>query len=325
MRFVIAIAQVIAIGVLTAYAGYASAQQTYPTKAIRIIVPYPPGGSTDFLGRLIGQKLTESWGQPVLVENRGGGNAIIGTEAAAKAAPDGYSLLLTSNLHVVVPQLVTTSYDAIRDFAAVATLTNTALVLVVNPSVPANNLQELIALAKSKPGQLNYGTISVGSMGHLKLEQFGILAGVKLQHIPYKGAGPVLTGIIGGQIQLYLANPINVVPHIQSGKLRGIAVIAAKRLPALPQVPTFTEGGLSGLSADIWQGILAPAGTPRPIIDKLSAEIAKILAMPDIKEKLDHQGVEPYTSTPDQLAALMKADQAKYAKIIKSANIRLEN
>jgi len=302
-----------------------AAAQAYPGKPIRLIVPYPPGGSTDMLARLIGQKLTEIWGQPVLVDNRGGGNSIIGTEAAAKAAPDGYSLLLTSSLHVVVSQLVATPYDPIKDFAAVATLTNTALVLVVNPSVPANNLQELIELAKSKPGQLNYGTISLGSMGHLKLEQFSILADVKLQHIPYKGAGPVLTAILGDQIQLYLANPINVVAHIHSGKLRGIAVIAAKRLPALPQMPTFAEAGLSGLSADSWQGILAPAATPRPIIDKLSAEIARILALADIKEKMDSQGVEPYTSTPEQLAAQMRADFAKYAKVIKTANIKLEN
>jgi tripartite-type tricarboxylate transporter receptor subunit TctC len=318
------LARLLIAGMLVAFVGPSFAQQAYPNKPIRIIVPYPPGGSTDFLARLLGQKLTESWGQPVLVENRGGGNAIIGTEAAAKAAPDGYSLLLTSSLHVVVPQLVTTAYDPIKDFAAVATLTSTALVLVANPSVPASDLKELITLAKARPGELNYGTISVGSMGHLGLEQFGIEAGVKLQHIPYKGAGPVLAGIIGGQVQLYLANPINVVPHIQSGKLRGIAVTGAKRLPALPQVPTFIEGGLSGLREDGWQGILAPAATPRPIIDKLSAEIAKILAMPDIKAKMDNQGVEPYTSTPDQLAALMKADLAKYAKVIKAANIKLE-
>ena len=320
-----ALVRIVAVGVLMLVGTTVAAQQAYPNKPIRLIVPYPPGGSTDVLGRMVGQKLIENWGQLVLVDNRGGGNAVIGTEAAAKAAADGYTLLLTSNNHVVVPQLVPVSYDPIKDFAGVATLTSTELVLVVNPSVPANTLQELIALATSKPGQLNYGTISIGSMGHLGLEMFGILAGVKLQHIPYKGAGPVLTGIIGGQIQLYFAVPTNVVPHIKGGRLRGIAVTGKKRLSALPQVPTFNEAGLTGLSADIWQAILAPAATPRPIVDKLSAEIAKILAMPDIKEKMDGQGVEPYTSTPDQIDALMKADLAKYAKVIKVANIKLEN
>ncbi|MFH1604518.1 MAG: tripartite tricarboxylate transporter substrate binding protein [Pseudomonadota bacterium] len=317
--------RMVTLGVLMAIAGSAAAQQDYPSKPIRLIVPYPPGGSTTVLARLVGQKLTASWGQPVVVDNRPGGNAIIGTEAAAKAPPDGYTLVLTSNNHVVVPQLIATPYDAIKDFAPVATLTSTELVLVVNPSVPANDLRELIALAKSKPGQLNYGTISIGSMGHLGLELFGILAGVKLQHIPYKGAGPVLTDIIGGHIQLYFAVPTNVVPHLKGGRLRGIAVTGENRLSVLPQVPTFTEAGLTGLSADIWQAMLAPAATPRVIIDKLSAEIAKILAMPDIKEKLNSQGVEPFTSTPDQLAALMKADLAKYAKVIKTANIKMNN
>ena len=307
------------------FAGLAGAQQAYPSKPIRIISPYPPGGTTDILARLIGPKLTEAWGQQVLVDNRPGGNTIIGSDAMVKAAPDGYTLLSILTSHVIVPNLAPTPYDVVRDFAAVATIANTQLVLVVHPSVPAKDVQSLIALAKSKPGQLNYGSGGSGTVTHLAGEYFNMLAGVKIQHIPYKGSSQALTDLIGGQIHMYYSPPIVALPHIKSNRIHAIAMTADTRLAALPHVPTIAESGVKGFDLKIWYGILAPAATPRPVIDRLNAEIGKVLAMPDIRDRLSSQGMDPFVSTPDQFAALIKADSAKYAKIIRTANIKLEN
>jgi tripartite-type tricarboxylate transporter receptor subunit TctC len=314
----------IAAGVLLALATAASAQQTYPTKPIRIISPYPPGGTTDILARLIGPKLTQSWGQQVIVDNRPGGNTIIGSEAMVKSAPDGYTLLSILTSHVIVPNLAPTPYDVVKDFAAVATIANTQLVLVVHPSLPAKNLQELVALAKARPGQLNYGSGGSGTVTHLAGEFFNMQAGIKTQHIPYKGSSQALTDVMGGQVHMYFSPPIVAMPHIKNGRLKAIALSGDTRLPALPQLPTAVESGVKGFVVNIWYGLLAPAATPRAIIDKFSAEVAKVLAMPDIREKLLSQGMDPFISTPDQFAALIKADLAKYARIIKTANIKLE-
>jgi len=320
-----AVVRMAMVGVLMAIAGSVAAQQAYPNKPIRLITPYPPGGATSVVSRLVGQKLTESWGQQVIVDNRGGGNTIIGSEAVAKSPPDGYTLLLVNSALVIIPNLLSAPYDVIKDFAPVATVTSIGLILVLHPSVPASNLQEFIALAKSRPGQLNYASSGSGNSNHLVGELFQSLTGVRIQHVPYKGAGPGLTDLLGGQVQLYFASPPSAVPHIKSGRLKAIAVTGATRLSALPEVPTFTEAGLSDLNADSWQGILAPAGTPSAVIDKLSTEIAKILAMPDIKERLVSQGMAPFISTPEQFAMLLKSDFAKYAKIIKTANIKLDD
>ncbi len=314
----------IAVALMT-IAGICAAQPAYPSKPIRFITPYAAGGSTTVTAHLIGQKLSESLGQPVIVENRPGGNTIIGTEALVKSPPDGYTILLTTSGHLTTGALLNTPYDVIKDFAPVATIVSAEQMLVLNPRVPASNLLEFIALAKSKPGQLNYGTPGAGGPSHLAMELFSILAGVKLQHIPYKGAGQSMTDVIGGQVQLTFSNPINTVAHIRSGKVRGLAISGAARSSVLPQVPTFTEAGLPGFEASLWQGVLAPAGTPRGVIDRLSVEIAKILAMPEIKEKMASQGTEPFASTPEQFGALLKSDLARYTKIIKSANIKLEN
>ncbi len=324
MKVFSAVARMVMLGILMAIAGYAAAQESYPSKPIRFITPYAPGGSTTVVARLVGQKLSENWGQQVMVDNRPGGNTIIGTEALYRSAPDGYTILLAGTPHVVNPSMLPTPYDAIKDFAPVATATSNEVLLVVHPSVPANNLKEFIALAKAKPGQLNYATSSTGGSPHLASELFNIMAGVKTQHIPYKGGGPAVTDLIGGQVQLIFAIPTNVIAHVKSGRLKAIAVSGETRLSSLPQVPTFTESGLPGFSAKTWYGVLAPAGTPKPIINKLSGEIAKILAMPDIKQKLAAQGFEPFISTPEEFAALIKADLAKYAKIIKAANIKAD-
>jgi len=305
-------------------AGSAAAQPVYPSKPIRLIVPFSAGGGSDMVARVIGAKLTESWGQQVIVDNRPGGNTIIGTEAVAKSAPDGYTILVGGTSHVTTPSLFATPFDAVKDFAGVATVSSGELLLVVNPLLPANNLQELIAYAKSKPGQLNYATYGGGSASHLGTEMFSMMVGVKMQHIPYKGAGPAATDLVGGQVSLFLSTPPPVIPHIKSGRARAIAISGESRLSAVPQVPTFTEAGLPGFDVKNWVGILVPAGTPKTIIDKLSIEISRIVAMQDFKEKLDSQGWEAFISTPEQFAALIKADMAKWAKVIKDANIKVD-
>jgi len=313
------------LGVLMALAGPASAQQVYPSKPIRIILTVAAGGSATVFTRLIGQKLTDSWGQPVLVDNRPGGNTIIGTEAVAKSPPDGHTILLASAAFVTLPSLVPhLPYDAMRDFAPVATLVGTEFLLALHPSVPANNLQEFIALARSRPGQFNFASAATGGPTHLAGELFNMMAGVKTQHVPYKGAGQILPDLLGGQVQFSFIGPANVAAHINSGKLKGIAYSGRTRLPVLPEVPTFTEAGLPGFDVRTWYGIVAPAGTPKAIIDKMSTEIAKILAMPDVREKLLSQDAEPLISTPEQFAVLMKADMARYAKVIKAAGIKIE-
>jgi len=306
-------------------AGSGAAQQTYPSKPIRFITPYAPGGATDVIARLTGQKLSEAWGRPVVVENRAGGNTVIGTEVVAKSAPDGHTIILVGTTHVANASLVKTSYDAIRDFATVSTVTSNETVLVVHPSVPANTLQEFVALAKSRPGQLNYATSSTGGPTHLPAELFNMLAGIRTQQIPYKGGGPAMSDLLGGQVHMVFAIPSNVVAHVKSGKLKGIVVSGDTRLAALPQVPTAAEAGLPGFDAKNWYGILAPAGTPAPIIQKMSAEISRILVLPDVKEKLMSLGMDPFYSTPEQFAAMMKADLATYARIIKTANIKMDN
>ncbi len=302
------------------------AQSNYPTKPIRFISPYAAGGSTTAMARVVGQKLTESWGQNVIIDNRPGGNTIIGTETLAKSPPDGYTIIMTTNAHLINPNLFPKlPYDPIKDFAPVTTVYSSEFVLVVNPTVPANNLQELIALAKARPGQLNYATTGTGGSGHLANEMMNMLAGIKTQHIPYKGAGPALVDLIGGQVQLFINNPLTVIAHIQSGRLRGIAVTGESRIPALPQVPTFSESGLRGLDVKPWFFVLAPAGTPKPIIDKLATEISRIVATPEVQDFLAKQGMNPFISSTAQLSAMMKTELVKWAKVIKAANIKLEN
>jgi tripartite-type tricarboxylate transporter receptor subunit TctC len=299
---------------------------SYPTKPIRFITPFAPGGSTTTVARLVGNKLTESWGPQVIVDNRPGGNTIIGTETLARATPDGYTIMMVSNAHVVMPSLYPKlPYDSIRDFAPVGNVYRAEFVLVISPSVPANNLQELIALAKAKPGQLNYATTGAGGSGHLANEMMNMLAGIKTQHVPYKGAGPALVDLMAGQVQIFINNPLTMIPHVKSGKIKAIAITGDARTAALPQVPTFTEAGLPGLEVSPWFAVLAPAGTPKAIISKLTTEIRRIVGLADVQEFFAKQGLVPFYSTPEQLAALMKSDLAKWAKVVKAANIRIES
>ena len=311
-------------GWLAAFAGAAFCQPAYPTRPIRIISPYAPGGGNTIMARLVAYRLTEAWGQQVIVDNRPGGNTIIGTEILARSSPDGYNFLLAGSGHVLVPLLLKTPYDPIRDFAPVATVGKNENILVAGPSAPFNDLQQLIAFAKAKPGQLNYATYGSGTTSHLATELLSQMAGIRMQHIPYKGAGPAIIDLLGGQVQVFLSTPAPVIPHIHSGKLKGIAISGEHRAAAVPNLPTFTEAGLPGFEAKGWYGVVAPAATPKAIIDKVSGEIASMLATPDIKSKLNAQGVEPLISTPEQFSALMKADTAKWIRVLKAANIKLE-
>jgi tripartite-type tricarboxylate transporter receptor subunit TctC len=315
---------IVAICASLVFAGTAAAQQTYPNRTIRIISPYTAGGSSGTQARLLARKLNETWGQPVIVDDRPGGNTIIGSEIVAKAAPDGYTLLFQTSGHVSNPYLFRTPYDAIKDFAPVATFSSTEQLLVVHPSVPVDSLQQLIALAKSEPGALNYGSSGMGGPPHLGAELFRTMTGIKIQHVPYKGISQATTDLIAGQVQLAIQSPVSAIPYVQSGKLKALAVSGDKRLAALPDVPTFAQAGLPGYDGRFWFGVLAPAGTPKETVDKLSTEIARILAMPDIKTYLHSQGLDPFVSTPEQFAALLSADSAKYEKLIKSANIKAE-
>ncbi len=323
MKFSKTVAQIAVLLSMT-LAGPAAAQQAYPNKPIRIITPYAPGGSTSVVARLVGQKLTEGWGQQVIVDNRPGGNGYIGGEALVKAAPDGYTFMLITATHVMTPLLVPAPYDAIKDVTAIASICSSDFVLVVHPSVPAKTLKEFIALAKARPGELNYASSGTGGGTHIYSEMLFDLARVKLQHIPYKGAGQSQIDLIAGQVQVLFTFPVNVLPHITSGKLRALAVSGESRIASLPQVPTLTQSGLPGFDITGWFGLLAPAGTPKEIVDKVSSEIGKIVRMPDIKDKFVSQGIGPYYSAPEPFTALMKADTAKIAKIIKVANIKLE-
>jgi len=309
------------MGLLLAVAAAANAQQDFPSRPLRLITPNAPGGSSDVLARLLGQKLTEGWGQQVVVDNRPGGHGFIGGDALARASADGYTLMVITPTHIITPLLLRAPYDPIESFVPVASIGSTDFLLVVHPSVPANSLRDLIALAKARPGHLNYASAGGGSPAHLANAMFNMLAGVRMQHVPYKGGGPALTALIGGEVQLYFAIPIATIPHVKSGRLKAIAIGSAIRLQSLPDVPTFAESGLSAFDIKIWYGLLAPRATPRAIVNKLSSEVARHLASREFDRRLSDRAMAPLALNPDQFSALMKTDSAKYARVIKSANI----
>lgn len=310
--------------VLSVIGAGAGAQENYPNRPIRYITPYAPGGSTTFTARLVGKQLTEAWGEQVIVDNRPGANTIIGTQIAVEAAPDGYTLLSIGAALAGNHTLVKTPYDALKDIACIATILSYQNVLVVPPTLPVKSVKDLIELAKAKPGKVAYGTSSTGGPTHLLAALFTTEAGIKTLHVPYKGGGPAVVALMGGHIQFFFSTPVNVATQIRNGSLRALAVTGKSRVSAFPDVPTFAEGGLPAITLTNWQGVGGPAGIPKPVVHKISAEIQKLLARPDTKETLNNLGFQPFYNDPEQATALLKADIAKYAKIIKDANITVE-
>jgi len=310
--------------VILGLAGGAFAQQEYPNRPIRFIVPYAPGGSTTWTSRLVGQRLTEAWGQQVIIDNRPGASTVIGTEAAVRSKPDGYTLIYIGSALATNHSLVKTPYDARKDIAPIASVSSFQNVLAVHPSLPVTTIKEFIALAKARPGQLNYATSGYGGPTHLVVVLFNTVAGINTQPINYKGGGPAVVDLMGGHVHFIMAVPVNVVVHIKNGRLRAIAIAGDKRLNTLPGVPSFAEAGLPGVSLPTWQGVGAPAGTPRAIIDRISAEVEKLVAMPETKEKLEAEGFVPHYRNPEQTAEMLNAHIKRIAEIIKAGNIKVE-
>jgi tripartite-type tricarboxylate transporter receptor subunit TctC len=298
----------------------------YPDKPVKIIVPYPPAGTTDILARLIAQRLSERMKQPFVIENRPGAGGAIGSVAVAKSPADGYTLLMaTVNSHGINSALFKNlPYDAVKDFAPITIVGSTPNVLMVNPAVPAKTLAELLALARAKPGSLNFGSTSQGGSPHMSGELLKSMTGVDIAHIPYKGAGPMLIDLIGGQVQLGFDNLPSSIGHIRSGKLRAIAVTTAKRFPGTPEIPTMDESGVPGYEVSAWFGLLAPAGTPKPVVDALYANIAAILKQPEVVKQLFDLGAEPGGNTPEAYARQIAADVEKWKKVVAATGVKAE-
>ena len=320
-RSVIATAALIASLVATL-----ACAQTFPSRPIRLIVPFAAGGGNDNVARLVGKRLADSLGQPLVIDNRPGAGGVLGAELAAKAAPDGYTLFLGGvGSHAVNPNLhERLPYDPIRDFAPVALLASAPLILVAHPSVPVNTFAEFVAYARSKPGRLNYASNGNGSSSQLAAVMFDSMAGVDMVHVPYKGLSPALTDLLSGQVQVMSSSVVAMLPHIKAGKLKGLAVTGSRRLPAMPYLPTIAESGLPGYEASSWYGILAPAGTRRDIVARLNSELVKALDQPDVRASLLAEGAEPVGGTPEQFAAHIRSEKERLGKLIRDAKIRLE-
>ncbi len=309
---------------LSAFAAATSAQG-YPNKTIRMVVPFAAGGPTDVVARTVGQKLSESWGQPVVVDNRGGVGGNIGSDIVAKAAPDGYTLAMVIVGHAINASLYSKlPYDPVKDFAPVTLTAAATIVLVAHPSVQAKSVKELIALGKSRPGKINWASPGSGTPHHLAGELFRALTGIDMVHIPYKGAAPAIVDLLGGQVSLAFVSLPAALPHIKAGKLTALGISAPQRSAVAPEVPTIAESALAGYELENWYGVLAPAGTPRQIVNKLNGEIVKILQTQEVKERLNSQGFEIRTSTPEQFAAYIKSEIVKWAKIVKDSGAKVD-
>ncbi len=298
--------------------------QAWPAKPVRMIVPIAGGGSTDAIARLVGTRLGEAWGQTVLVENRPGGSTMIGAEVVARATPDGYTMLMATSAFPANFSLFRKVPYKLADFAPVSNVAESPNVLAVHPSVPAKNVKELIALLRSRPGQINYGSGGVGGSTHLAAELFKLLAKVDVTHIPYKGGGPAVTDLLGGQISMIFGNLPAVLPHVKSGRINVLAIASAKRSPTMPDLPTMDEAGVRGFEASTWAGLLMPAGTPQPIIDRFYADLQKIYAQPDMKQRMATGGFEAIGSSPKEFAAYLELEVARWEKVIRVAGIKAE-
>jgi len=304
--------------------GHAAAQG-WPAKPVRFVVPFAAGGSTDIIARTVGARLTEALGQTVIVDNRPGGGTVIGTEIVARSAPDGYTLLVVPAPFTINPSLIgKLPYDPLRDFAPVTLINTTPLVVVVNPSVPARSVKELIALARSKPGRLNYGSSGTGGSNHLAGELFAAMAGVKMVHVPYKGNAPALTDLVGGHVDLVFNGLTSAFPMMKANKIRALAVTSVKRSSVVPELPTLDESGLKGFEATAWNGLAGPAKMPQEAIDRIHAEVAKLLSNPEVRERLKAEGSDPVGSGPKEFAAYLRDEIAKWAKVIKISGAKPE-
>jgi tripartite-type tricarboxylate transporter receptor subunit TctC len=303
-----------------------AAAQPYPSRPIRFVVPFAPGGSTDTLARTLGQKLTDALQQQVVVDNRSGANGNIGMEIVARAAPDGYSIVLgyIANLGIGPGLYAKLPFDPVRDYAPITQLASSPNILVAHPSLPVKSFRELIAYARANPGKLNYASASVASIGHLTGELLNHSAGVHMVHVPYKGSGQAVIDLLGGQVQMMFSGMSSVMQHIKAGKLRALAVTGAQRSPAVPDVPTIAESGFPGFEATAWYGVLAPARTPKAIVSRLHDEIVRALALPEVRERLNSVGFELVGSTPDEFAAFIKSEIAKWTKVVRAAKISAE-
>ncbi len=300
--------------------------QSYPNKSIRLVLPYPPGGGSDTIARPLVQKLSESLGQQVIVDNRGGAGGNVGMELVARAVPDGYTIVLalTAQLAVNPALFKKVPYDPLKDYDPVIFLGNGGYILIVHPSLPVRSVKELIALAKARPGQITYASSGNGSGAHLCSELLDMMAGIKLVHIPYKGGGPALVDLLAGQAQTLFATPVASTPHIQSGRIRALAISTAKRSLGMPDLPTVAEAGVPGYDSGVWYGILAPAGTPRDIILKLNGEIARVLAQPDYRNLLVQNAIDPVGGPPEDLTKFIRSELVKWAKVVKDANVTVD-
>ena len=311
---------------LAACAPLASLAQAYPNKPVKLVVPFPPGGPLDVIGRLIAQKLTEAWDQPVVVDNRPGAGGNIGADVVAKSAPDGYTVVMGAlSTHAVNPHLFPKMpYDAVKDFAPIALVAITPNVLVVNPSVPVGSVKELIAYAKANPGKLAFGSGSNGSAGHLAGELLKVDAGIDMTHVPFKGGAPATQALLAGDTQLMFDNLANATPYVKAGKLKALAVTTAQRSRLAPELPTMAEAGMAGFDISTWFGLLAPAGTPREVIAKWNGEVTRLLNSPEMRERLTAQGAEPAPTSPEQFARFIDQELAKYGKIVKASGAKVD-
>jgi tripartite-type tricarboxylate transporter receptor subunit TctC len=319
------LARICAVALLASAALHAGSAiaQAYPSKPIRLMVPFPPGGSTDIVARIVAQKLSVQLGQPMVVENRGGAGGTIGTAVVAKAPADGYTLLVgTTSTHVVAPSVYAKlEYDPVKDFAPVSLMAVTPYLLVVNPAVQAKTVKELVELMRAQPGRLNYASAGIGSTTHLAMEMLKFASGTFALHIPYNGNGPAGAAVIAGQVEILFGSLPAVLPHARSGRVRALAVGTLKRSPSLPEVPTVAESGYPGFDASLWLAIMAPAGTPAPVIERLHKEVVAAVGAPDTRDLLDKAGAEVLTSTPAELAAMIRDGVSRYAGIVKAAGV----
>jgi len=324
-HFVRHLCRVALLGCILGGAASAALAQAYPNKPIKLIVPFAPGGFTDVVARILGQKLSVSLGQPFVIENKAGAGSTIGTDFVAKAAPDGYTLVMVSTTHVISPAIYPKlPYDPIKSFTPVGKLVDSAYVLLVNPKVPANNVAEFIALAKASPDKIHYASSGNGSSQHLMGGMFAAMVGVKMKHVPYKGSGGAAHDLVAGVVESSFAGVPNAMAQVPAGRLKALAVTTSKRIPQLPDVPTMQEAGVSGYNASVWLGLLAPAGTPKDVVMKLNSEIAKVLSAADTKKELYAAGVEADISSPEALNTLMVQELDRWGKVIKDAGITMQ-